>query len=132
MPAAMDPQNYTPLWFLAVFGLVALVFPLVPLALAQLWFRFFAPPKPGASKNATYECGLVSTGDTWGSHKVHYYLYAIVFLIVDVETIFLLPFAVAFKGEEIGLGACLAMFVFVLLLAESLVWAWSRRFLEWK
>lgn len=126
----MDPNYSTTLWFLAVFGLVALIFPLIPLALAQLWFRFYAPQKPGPIKNATYECGLVATGDTWVSHRVHYYLFAIVFLIVDVETIFLLPFAVAFP--QLGVGPCLAMLVFVLLLAESLVWAWSRRFLEWK
>ncbi len=126
----MDPPAYSPMWFLAVFGLVALAFPLLPLALAQLWFRFFAPPKPGPVKNATYECGLVSTGDTWVTHKVHYYLYAIVFLVIDVESVFLIPFAVAFG--KLDVGPCLAMLLFVTLLAESLVWAWSRRFLEWK
>ena len=58
----------------------------------------FSPRKPGPSKNAIYECGLESTGDAWIQFKPGYYLYAIIFLIFDVEAIFLLPFAVAFTG----------------------------------
>ena len=62
--------------------------------------------------------------------KAHYYLYAILFLIFDVEVLFLLPFAVAFTG--LSAGALVAMLVFILLLAEGLVWAWHRGHLEWK
>ena len=83
-----------PYAFLVVFLVVAILFPLAPLLLARLWARFFAPPKPGAQKNATYECGLESKGDAMIQFKSHYYLYAIIFLIFDVETVFLLPFAV--------------------------------------
>ena len=57
------------------------------------------------------------------------YLYAIIFLVFDVEAIFLLPFAVAFTG--LGMGACVAMLVFVLLLAEGLAWAWAKGILTW-
>ncbi|MFM8333972.1 MAG: NADH-quinone oxidoreductase subunit A [Opitutaceae bacterium] len=70
------------------------------------------------------------TGDSWIQFKAHYYLYAILFLIFDVEVLFLLPFAVAFSG--LPAGALLAMLVFILLLAEGLVWAWARGHLEWK
>lgn len=128
----MPSASYSSLWFLAVFGLIALVFPLIPLGLAWLWRRFYAPSKPGPSKNAIYECGLSSVGDSWMRHKVHYYLFAIVFLIIDVEVVFLIPFAMAFAKPEITLAPCLAMLVFVILLAEGLVWAWCRKFLEWK
>jgi NADH-quinone oxidoreductase subunit A len=62
--------------------------------------------------------------------KAEYYLYAIIFLIFDVETIFLLPFAVAFGGLTVG--ACVAMMVFLLLLVEGLVWAWQKGVLTWK
>ena len=55
--------------------------------------------------------------------------YAIIFLIFDVEAVFLLPFAVAFTG--LGMGACVAMLVFVLLLAEGLAWAWAKGVLTW-
>ena len=116
--------------FLVVFGAVAIVFPLVPLALARLWFTCFSPQTPGKEKNAVYECGLESKGDSWVQIKVHYYLYAIVFLIVDVEAVFLIPFAAAYAALPVG--AIVAMLVFVLLIAEGLVWAWGRGFLEWK
>lgn len=116
--------------FLALFALVAAAIPLGLLGVARLWFRFFQPAKPGLEKNAVYECGVKSTGDSWIQFKVHYYLYAILFLIFDAEVLFLLPFAVAFSG--LPAGALLAMLVFMLLLAEGLVWAWARGHLEWK
>lgn len=116
--------------FLALYLGVALAFPLLMLAVAQLWVRVFQPAKPGPLKNATYECGLAATGDSWIQFKAHYYLYAILFLIFDVEVLFLLPFAVAYSGLPVG--ALLAMLVFILLLAEGLVWAWHRGHLEWK
>ena len=119
-----------PYAFLALFLAVALAFPLLLLGLARLWVRCFQPRKPGAVKNAVYECGLEATGDSWIQFKAHYYLYAILFLIFDVEVLFLLPFAVAFT--ELPAGALFAMLVFILLLAEGLVWAWQRGHLDWK
>jgi NADH:ubiquinone oxidoreductase subunit 3 (subunit A) len=101
-----------------------------PLALAWLWARKFSPPKPGPQKNAIYECGLESKGDAWIQFKSEYYLYAILFLIFDVETIFLLPFAVAFTG--LSAGAFIAMMIFLLLLVEGLAWAWMKGVLTWK
>ena len=108
----------------------AIGFALTPLALAWLWAGKFSPPKPGPDKNAIYECGLESKGDAWVQFKAEYYLYAIIFLIFDVETIFLLPFAVAFTS--LGAGAFMAMMVFLLLLVEGLVWAWQKGVLTWK
>jgi NADH-quinone oxidoreductase subunit A len=112
-----------------MFLAVAAAFPLTLLAVARLWFRLFQPARPGAVKNDTYECGLAPTGDSWIQFKAHYYLYAIVFLIFDVEVLFLLPFAVTFTA--LPTGALVAMLVFILLLAESLLWAWHRGYLEW-
>jgi NADH:ubiquinone oxidoreductase subunit 3 (subunit A) len=107
----------------------ALVFGMAPLMLAKLWAVRFSPAKPGAQKNATYECGLESAGDAWIQFKASYYLYAIIFLIFDVEAVFLLPFAVAFTG--LSVGACVAMLVFLLLLVEGLVWACKKGVLAW-
>ena len=84
----------------------------------------FLPRKSGPIKNANYECGLESQATGWVQFKSEYYLYGIIFLIFDVETIFLLPFAVAFKG--LSVGACVAMLIFILLLVEGLVWAWRK------
>jgi NADH:ubiquinone oxidoreductase subunit 3 (subunit A) len=123
-------SNYTPYEFLVVFLIFAAAFAVVPIGLARLWAVWISPAKPGPDKNATYECGVESEGDAWVQFKSEYYLYAIVFLIFDVETVFLLPFAVAFTG--LSVGAFLAMAVFILLLVEGLVWAWLKGILEWK
>ena len=108
----------------------AVGFAITPLILAWLWSVFFSPRKPGKDKQAIYECGLESKGDAWIHFKSDYYLYAIIFLIFDVETIFLLPFAVAFS--HLGVGAFVAMMVFLLLLVEGLVWAWKKGVLTWR
>ncbi len=99
------------------------------MGLAWLWAKKFSPQKPGRYKNATYECGLESKSDVLIQFRPEYYLYAIIFLIFDVEAIFLLPFAVAFTG--LTAGAAIAMLMFLLLLAEGLVWAWQKGILTW-
>jgi NADH-quinone oxidoreductase subunit A len=121
---------YNPYLFVAIFFVGAMLFAVVPILLAKLWAKKFSPQKPGPEKNAIYECGLESKGDAWVQYKSEYYLYGILFLIFDVETIFLLPFAVAFAG--LPPGAFLAMMVFLLLLVEGLVWAWQKGVLTWK
>ena len=122
--------EYSPYLFIVVLGVAALLFALAPLGLAWLWAKKFSPRKPGPGKNAIYECGLESKGDAWVQFNAEYYLYAIIFLIFDVETLFLLPFAVAFQG--LTAGAFVAMMVFLLLLVEGLLWAWQKGVLTWK
>lgn len=107
----------------------AIGFAATPLLLARLWARVFAPAKPGHDKNAIYECGLESRGDAWVQFKPGYYLYAIIFLVFDVEAVFLLPFAASFT--RFTLAECAAMAVFFLLLIEGLAWAWQKRVLTW-
>ena len=126
----MNAVENDPYLLIVVFAVAAVLFALVPLGLARLWSKKFSPIKPGPDKNATYECGLESKGDAWVQFKSEYYLYAIIFLIFDVETIFLLPFAVAFTG--LSAGAFVAMMVFLVLLVEGLVWAWQKGVLNWK
>lgn len=118
---AMVSGPYLPV---VVLLLGAAGFGLAPLALARLWAWKYSPGKPGRTKNSTYECGLKSEGDAWIQFRAEYYLYAIVFLIFDVESIFLLPFAVAFTG--LPAGACLAMLIFLFLLVEGLVWVCQK------
>jgi NADH-quinone oxidoreductase subunit A len=122
--------EYGPYLFIFVLLVAALLFALAPLGLAWLWAKKFSPRKPGPGKNAIYECGLESKGDAWMQFNSEYYLYAIIFLIFDVETLFLLPFAVAFQG--LSAGAFIAMMVFLLLLVEGLGWAWQKGVLTWK
>ena len=124
------PVQYHPYLFLTLFLVVAVLFAVTPLILARLWAIFFSPQKPGPDKNATYECGLESKGDAWIQFRAEFYLYGIIFLIFDVETIFLLPFAVAFAG--LSASAFIAMMLFLLLLVEGLVWAWGKGVLTWR
>ena len=119
-----------PYLFLTLLMLAAGLFALTPLALARLWTWKFSPAKPGPSKAAIYECGLKSEGDAWVQFRSEYYIYALIFLIFDVEMLFLLPFAVSFGG--LPTGAVVAMLIFVLLLVEGLAWAWQKGVLLWK
>ena len=126
----MMQADYSPYLLIVILLVCAAAFALAPLVLAWLWAKKFSPRKPGKDKNAIYECGLESKGDAWVQFKAEYYLYAIIFLIFDVETIFLLPFAVAFT--RLSVGAFVAMLVFLLLLVEGLAWAWQKGVLTWK
>src|SRR5882672_992463 len=113
-----------PYLVILVMLVASVLFALTPLAIAWIWAKKISPRKPGQDKNAIYECGLESKGDAWVQFKSEYYLYGIIFLIFDVETIFLLPFAVSFS--RLGVGAFIAMMIFLLLLVEGLVWAWQK------
>jgi len=124
------PKEPSPYLTLLVLLAGAVAFALGPLVVARIWARKYSPPKPGPDKNAIYECGLESKGDAWVQFRSEYYLYAIIFLIFDVETVFLLPFAVSFKG--LPAGAFVAMLVFLLLLVEGLAWAWQKGVLTWR
>jgi len=112
--------------FVAVFLAVAVGFPLAPLVIARL----VAPRRPTPTKNDIYECGLVSKGDAWVQFRVGYYIYALIYVIFAVETVFLYPWAVAFG--RLSFGAFLVMMIFVLLLVEGLVYAWAKGALDWK
>lgn len=114
---------------IAILMIAAVGFAVSPLTMAWFWSKKFSPRKPGPVKNSTYECGLESKEDAFIRFRPEYYLYAIVFLIFDVEAIFLLPFAVAFTGLTVG--ASIAMLIFLLLLVEGLVWTWRKGVLIW-
>lgn len=122
----MTNSPYFPVFVLLLAGIG---FAVAPLALAWLWSWKYSPQKPGPSKNSIYECGLESPGDAWIQFHPGYYLYAIIFLVFDVEAVFLLPFAVAFTGLTFAAG--IAMLVFLLLLVEGLVWAYQKKVLVW-
>jgi NADH-quinone oxidoreductase subunit A len=111
--------------FIAVFLIAALSFPVIPLILAS----FLRPSRPAPIKQSTYECGLEVIGDLRVQFKVQYYLYALAFVIFDVETIFLYPWAVAYG--QLGLFALIEMAIFLALLAVALAYVWKKGALEW-
>ena len=111
--------------FIGIFIVIAAIFPLLPVVLARL----VAPRKPNPIKLETYECGMETVGDTWVQFKVQYYIYALVFLVFDIETAFLFPWAVAF--DALPLFAVLEGVLFILILVSGLFYAWRKGALEW-
>jgi len=111
--------------FLGLLLIAAALFPLVAMFMAFL----IRPKKPDAIKKATYECGLETMGETWVRFRVQYYIYALVFVIFDIETVFLYPWAVAYN--QLGLFALVEMFIFLGILVGGLLYAWRKGVLEW-
>lgn len=109
-------------------GLFLLLAPLFP-AIALLIPRIIAPRKPNPIKLQTYECGIETVGDTWVQFKAQYYIFALIFLIFDIETVFLYPWAAAF--DALPLFAVLEGVLFVLILVAGLVYAWRKGALKW-
>jgi len=111
--------------FIGVFLVLAPLFP----ALALVIPRLIAPKKPNPLKSQTYECGIETVGNTWIQFRVQYYIFALVFLIFDVEMVFLFPWAVAF--DQLPLFAVLEGVLFILILVAGLIYAWRKGVLEW-
>ena len=111
--------------FIGLFVLVAGALPATPILINY----FIIPRKPNPIKQDTYECGVETVGETWVQFKVQYYIYALVFLIFDVETIFLYPWAVAF--DKLAFFAVVEGVIFILILGAGLVYAWRQGALEW-
>ena len=109
-------------------GLFMIVGMFIPIA-ALLIARLLAPRKPNAIKQSTYECGIETVGDNWVQFKAQYYIFALVFLIFDVETVFLFPWAVALN--KLPLFAVFEGIIFIIILLAGLVYAWKKGMLEW-
>ena len=122
----MDPTYAYQYLFVSILTLVAVVLAVAPLILA----KFLAPKKPAPSKNAPYECGVASTGDPWVQFQVQYYVYALLFVIFDVEILFIYPWALIWKS--LGPVVFAEMAVFIAILAVGLIYAWKKGVLEWK
>jgi NADH-quinone oxidoreductase subunit A len=112
--------------FVGIFVIVAVLLLSLPLVLAAL----LAPRKPNAIKSETYECGMETVGETWVQFKAQYYIYALIFAIFDIETIFLLPWALAYR-EFATIFPLLEMILFIVILAGGLIYAWRKGALEW-
>ena len=112
--------------FMGIFFIVAAVVPLLPIILA----RFVAPKKPGNVKTQPYECGMEAEGDAWIQFRIQYYIFAILFVVFDVEALFLFPWAVVFRS--LGMDGLIAMAVFLGVLVLGLLYAWQEGALEWE
>lgn len=102
---------------------------LLPVATVSIIGPLLRPNNPSPEKQSTYESGNIPVGDSWGRFNVRYYIYALLFVIFDVETLFLYPWAVAYN--QLGLFALVEMVIFILLLVIGLIYAWRKKALEW-
>ena len=116
------PQNYVP-----IFLFVAVVGVLIPLTL--LLAKLVRPENPHKTKLMPYECGIDPIDNARGRYTVRFYLIAILFVVFDVETIFLFPWAVKFKA--LGWFGVLEMFIFLAILVVGYIWIWKKGALEW-
>ena len=108
-----------------MFILVAAAFPLATLVLA----RVVRPNNPDPVKAAAYECGVEAAGEARGRYSVAYYVIAVLFVVFDVEVIFLFPWAVRF--EALGIFGLIEMVIFILILVLGYLYAWKKGALEW-
>ena len=110
---------------IGIFLLIGIGFVLVTLFIAKL----LRPHRPSKVKLQSYECGEPAMGTSWIQYNVGYYIFALIFVIFDVEVVFLFPWAVAFK--KLGLFALIEMFIFLAILIYGLVYAWKKGALRW-
>lgn len=111
--------------------LIAVIITAVLLSfLALLLARNISPRSYNPQKSEAYECGIPTRGTSWMQFRVGYYLYAILFLMFDVETVFLFPWATTAK--ELGVMGLISFSFFLLILVLGLAYAWKKGVLEWK
>lgn len=116
------PEGYLPIF---LFLAVAIAFPLVCLVIARL----VRPAAPSETKLEAYECGIKAASNARGRYTVRFYIIAILFVIFDVETIFLFPWAVRYK--QLGWFGVAEVAVFLAILIVGYVWAYKKGALEW-
>src|SRR4051794_39282342 len=118
----MVVYNYV---FIGMLLLGAIGFALAPLVVVAL----VAPRKRSLAKSDIYECGVRTTGETWIRFRIQYYIYALMFVVFDIETVFLYPWAVSYGSQ--GVFALVEMAVFLAILFIGLAYAWAKGVMRW-
>ena len=108
-----------------LFVIIGAVLLIVALLLAKL----LSPYRPSKNKLSTYECGEEAEGSAWVTFNIRYYVIALIFIIFDVEVLFLFPWAVIYK--DLGWLAYIEMAIFLLILIVGLVYVWKKKDLDW-
>ena len=116
-------DNYAAVFLAVILGVLLVL-------AAILATRFLAPFSRSPGKSTPYECGMLPIGRVRTQVQVRYYLFAILFLIFDVEAVFIFPWAVTFVG--VGQAAFYEMVLFIGILFGGLVYAWKKGVLQWR
>ena len=131
----MIEPNLTEFGTVLIFILGAITFVSMGLIVASI----IRPKKPNYEKLTTYESGEETIGNAWGQFNIKFYIVAIIFLLFEVEIIYLFPWAVIFGDKELIMStdytwawfAITEMFIFILVLALGLAYAWRKGYLDW-
>ncbi|MGP4079348.1 NADH-quinone oxidoreductase subunit A [Pseudalkalibacillus sp. R45] len=108
-----------------MFLLLGILLPIVALTAGKI----LRPTKPTKEKQTTYESGIEPFHQSWVQYNVRYYIFALLFVIFDVETVFLYPWAVAY--DKLGIFALIEMAIFIVMLLIGLIYAWKKKVLKW-
>jgi NADH:ubiquinone oxidoreductase subunit 3 (subunit A) len=111
--------------YILMFMMIAVIVPFAAILIA----RIIGPRKPNPIKQSTYECGMETVGDSWVQFKAQYYVFALIFLVFDVETVFLFPWAISLNA--LPMFAVVEGVIFILILVAGLVYTWRKGMLEW-
>lgn len=122
-------NNYA---YIALFAIIGIAF-----SIAALWISWALRPdyNPTGAKPEPYECGEIPIGNAWRQFKVGYYIFALIFVIFDVEAAFLFPWAKElrnFKASGLGMFAFVEMLIFITILFIGLLYAWKKGVLKWE
>jgi NADH-quinone oxidoreductase subunit A len=91
--------------------------------------RLVRPVRPQSQKYINYECGVDPVGSGWSQSQIRYYIFALLFVMFDVEAVFIFPWAI--RLEELGVFGLVEMAVFIFILALGLLYAWKKKVLRW-
>ncbi len=115
-------SDYAYVGFFCVVGVIFVIF-------VFFLSRLVRPAHPNPDKLESYECGELPIGGAWVQYNVRYYLYALIFVIFDVEVVFLFPWAVVYKS--LGFFAFIEMIIFLAILIFGLAYVWRKGALKW-
>ncbi len=111
--------------FVGLFFALGWTLPTLPIVFGKI----LAPRRPNRVKQEIYECGVEPVGPAWAQFRAQYYIFALVFVVFDVELVFMFPWALAYN--QLGLFALFEMVVFIVLLVVALVYTWRKGALRW-
>ena len=114
-----------PWLYIGLFLVIGTMVPIAPIVISAI----VAPKKPNPIKQSTYECGMETVGESWVQFRAEYYVFALVFLVFDVETVFLFPWALALKALPIF--AVFEGIIFIMILVVGFLFTWRKGMLEW-